>query len=519
MLNPDLLDEHPLEREDFEVEAFHEIVFASIYNLYQSGIQKLDDFAIDQFLSVYPTQYKIFNDNKGLEWINDAIAFCEPDNFLYYYRRLKKLSYLRYLKKKGVDTTFLYNPEIIEPEKLEKENAKFDALSIEEIIDQVETRFVTNAKLKFISNSEHQGQLAGTGMRALKESLKQEPEFGLSFLDPITTTVARGARKKKFYLYSGSTGSGKTRMTISSLCQISIPWIFDLKSQAWIYTGMAEPGLFISTELEFSELQTIIQAYVSGVSEEHIIDGKYGPGEEDRVDQAITYIESSPMYLEWMPDFSITDVENVIKKYKRVYGVSYVVFDYIHTSAKLIAEIGSASNGMKIREDQCLFLLSDKLKNLCNTLDLFILSGTQLNEGWKTAAEKDSTILRGAKSLADRIDLGVIFLEPSRTEMEAIQPILSKQVGMPIPNRISHVYKCRKGKYARVKLWQHVDLSTCRMETLFATDHDFKIIPIQATRVVTEETERLLDEHSITAKEIACTKKEQEAAVKALFDF
>ena len=74
LLNPDLLDEHPLEREDFEVEAFHEIVFASIYNLYQSGIQKLDDFAIDQFLSVYPTQYKIFNDNKGLEWINDAIA-------------------------------------------------------------------------------------------------------------------------------------------------------------------------------------------------------------------------------------------------------------------------------------------------------------------------------------------------------------------------------------------------------------------------------------------------------------
>lgn len=884
LLNPDLLDEHPLEREDFEVEAFHEIVFASIYNLYQSGIQKIDDFAIDQFLSSYPNQYKIFNDNKGLEWLNDAIGFCEPENFMYYYKRLKKMSYLRYLNRMGVDTAFLYNPKIIEPEKLEKENAKFDAMDLEAMIDQVETRLITNAKLKFSSNGEHQGQLAGKGMRALKESFKQEPEFGLNFMDPITTTVARGARKKKFYLYSGSTGSGKaipndtviptpsgfkkvgeirpgdylfnrkgkptkvlaiypqpekkqvyeitfgdgriarcceehlwsykltgkdnrlhtkslkeilddigndvsnlkkgkaykykvpvskaveypekelpippyvlgvmlgdasfrytstqktiylssednwlpkkiseimgwrykknsphnynysfeyfpetqidvshknvwvedilnkypelwntyshekfipqeylegsvtqryellrglldtdgsvdekgrvsfattspkmrdgfqslcrslglisscrvdtrskykngeaydlsiqcsaeeksklfylpkhlekiaqyvqsadskrkfkheyvpivniraldewtemtcftvdneeqlflmndfivthnTRMTISSLCAISIPWIYDFDMHSWVYTGMAEPGLFISTELEFSELQTIIQAYVSGVPEDHIIDGKYGPGEEERVDQAIAYIESSPLYLEWMPDFAMSDVENVIKKYKRMHDVSYVVFDYIHTSAKLITEIGSSANGMRLREDQCLFLLSDKLKNLCNTLDIFILSGTQLNEGWKTAAEKDSTILRGAKSLADRIDLGVIFLEPSKTEMEAIKPILARQVGMPIPNRISHVYKCRRGKYTRVKLWHYVDLSTCRMQTLFVTDHDFKIIPIQATKVVTEEVEKLLDEHSVAAKEITCTKEEQQAAVQAMFDF
>lgn len=395
LLNPDLLDEHPLEREDFEVEAFHEIVFASIFNLYQSGVQKIDDFAIDQFLSSYPNQYKIFNDNKGLEWLNDALSFCEPENFQYYYKRLKKLSYLRYLVRMGVDTTFLYNPKITEPEKLEKENAKFDSTTLEEMIDKIETRFVTNAKLKFASDSEHHGQLAGKGMRELKESFKREPEFGLQFIDPITTTVSRGARLRKFYLYSGNSGSGKSRITLSSLCGISIPWIYDLESNAWIYTGMCEPGLFISTELDFTEMQTIIQAFISGVPEDHIIDGKYKPGEEERVDQAIRYIESSPLYLEFMPDFSIADVENTIKKYKRMYGVSYLVFDYIHTSAKLIAEIANSTNGMRLREDQCLFLLSDKLKNLCNTLDIFILSGTQLNEGWKTATEKDSTILRG----------------------------------------------------------------------------------------------------------------------------
>lgn len=396
-MNPDLLDEYPLEREDFEVEAFHELVFASIYNLYQSGVRRIDDYAVDQFLSSYPTQYKIFNDNKGLEWLNDSIGLCEPENFLYYYRRLKKLSYLRYLNKNGVDTTFLYNPKMIEPDKLEKENAKLDQLTLDDMIDQIEAKLVINAKLKFASNAEHQGQLAGKGMRALKESFKQEPEFGISFLDPVTTTVARGARLKKFYLYSGASGSGKSRIAVAAMCQIAVPWFYDTSTEQWAYTGFSEPTLFISTELDFTELQTLIQAYVSGVPEDHIIDGKYKPGEEERVDQAITYIESSPLYLEFLPDFSMGDVENIIKKYKRTYGVTYVAFDYIHTSAKLIAEIAGAANGVKLREDQCLFLLSDKLKNLCNTLDIFIMSGTQLNGDWKNSIEKDSTMLRGMK--------------------------------------------------------------------------------------------------------------------------
>lgn len=426
MLNPDLLDEHPLEREDFEVESFHEIVFATVYNLYQSGIAKIDDFAIDQFLSSYPTQYKIFDDNNGLEWISSAIGLCEPDNFIYYYQRVKKFSYLRYLNKLGVDTSFLYNPQLTEPAKLEYENARFDKTSMEEMIDKVETRFVVDAKLRYTSQSDHQGQLAGKGMMALKESFKNTPEFGLNFMDPITTTVARGARLKKFYLYSSNSGGGKSRMNMAALCDISIPWSYDLENKTWVYTGMLEPSLFISTELDFSELQTIIQAHVSGVPEDHIIDGKYEPGEEERVDQAIAYIESAPLYLEFLPDFSITDVENIIKKYKRTFGVSYIVFDYIHTSAKLISEIANSTSGMRLREDQCLFLLSDKLKNLCNTLDVFILSGTQLNEGWKTATEKDSTILRGMKVPITPYPCisGVLFIrltrKPDHVKMKAI---------------------------------------------------------------------------------------------------
>lgn len=90
---------------------------------------------------------------------------------------------------------------------------------------------------------------------------------------------------------------------------------------------------------------------------------------------------------------------------------------------------------------------------------------------------------------------------------------------MPTPNRISHIYKCRRGKYSKVKIWHYVDLSTCRIQTLFVTNNDFKIIPIKATTVVTEDVEQMIEEHSITADDISCTKEEQEEAVKQMFDF
>ena len=69
-------------------------------------------------------------------------------------------------------------------------------------------------------------------------------------------------------------------------------------------------------------------------------------------------------------------------------------------SAKLIQEVASMSRGMKMREDQILFLFIDKLKNLCNKLGVFILTMTQLNGTYKDSPVKDETMLRGSEERA-----------------------------------------------------------------------------------------------------------------------
>lgn len=849
---PILLEEYYFESSDFSFEPFYELVYSSIYNLFQQNIAKIDAYAIDSFLSNYKKQYTIFELNKGLEYCETAVELAELENFEYYYNRLKKFTYLRFLEERGFDTRVIYNSTCTDPSDQEKEMKKLDNTTIDEMIDKIDVNLTIEARLRFSSEANKHGQLAGQGMRELKEKLKEEPEFGLPLQSPYLTTIARGARLKKVYLRSASSGAGKaipnrtiiptpngyrkvgdikqgdylfgqdgkptkvlqihpqpykkqvyeitfkdgrkaqccnehlwevyntssrkwytmstqeilnsikedgvktgkdwrysipinkpvqyeekqysvppyvmglllgdgsfqytdsqktlfyssendylskkivlnmewevkerteeiladypelwqttsctkfipkdyllgsyeqrlellrglldtdgsvdekgqvkystvstflredvvelcrslgliatvrvddrkknkngvcydinimcskekkielftlpkhiekikkyytktkdkkslfnnklpivdiksldqyedmtcftveakdhlfltndylvnhnTRTAMADMVSFSVPYFYDTHKKEWVYTGFSEPTLFISTELDEQELSTLVMSYVSGVNESIILDGNYTKEQEERVDKAIEYIEAAPLYFYIMNDFSIVDIENVIRKYRREKGCQYFCFDYLHTSAKLIAEIASASKGMKLREDMVLFLMSDKLKNLANELNIFILTMTQLNGTYKDSAVKDETMLAGAKSIINRLDLGEISLPISNSEMEAIKPILSK--GMySVPNLVRHIYKCRRGKLSHIRIFQHADLGTCRTEDLFVTDNNNVYIPLEITKLQNAEAvNKVLDAHSIDID--SATDEDKQAMASFIF--
>lgn len=513
---PELLEEYILTPEDFNGEDFHQIVFSSIYNLHNQGVKVIDCFALDAFISGYEKQYRIFNMNKGIDYINDAITMCEPENFAYNYNRIKKFSLLRYYDSQDTDVTTIYNPNLIDPTEQEREQIKFDSTSIEDIIESMEVKYVTIPKERFCSAREQQGQLAGVGLKELVQSFKENPEIGFPMQSKFMNALVRGARRSTFYLRSGGTGSGKSRLSIADTCLSSVPYLYDVKNKEWEYTGFCNPSLIISTELTIKEVQTIIVAFISGVEEDHITYNEYKEGEYERVLQAIQYIQSSPLYIEFMPDFDIEDIKSLIKKYYREKGVINVNFDYLHTSLKLIAQISSMSRGMKIREDQVLFMFSDALKTISNDYNIHIDSGTQLSGDYKNAQEKDQTILRGSKAAADRIDVGYILLPPSNSELEAVKPILTKGI-YPKPNMIYHLYKCRRGKITRVKVWLHINLGNCRVQDLFVTTFNNELIPLDALTI--ESANNIIRQHSIDEKEIEGTEEELSEAVQTFLKF
>lgn len=62
---------------------------------------------------------------------------------------------------------------------------------------------------------------------------------------------------------------------------------------------------------------------------------------------------------------------------------------------KILEEITRRSGGVKLREDNILFMLSVTLKDICNKYDIFIESSTQLNGSWLEATEVNQNLLRG----------------------------------------------------------------------------------------------------------------------------
>jgi len=489
---PFLLDDtstYKLTKDDFN-EQFHKIIFAAISNLYHEGIIDIDYLIIDNYLSNYNLQYDIFINNNGIEYLQRAVEAANLENFNYAYNRVKKFSLLRELVNKGVNIKNIYDDEITDPKQQEVMQEKFDELSLQDITDYFDKIFI-DIKSQFLINQGHQGIHAGEGIIELKEQLKNTPEIGLPLRGNIMNMATRGARLKKLFMRSMPTAVGKTRLAIADACNIATDEIWSEDKQKWIQNGFKTPTLFMTTELEMDEIQTLLLAFLSNVDESHILDGNYKSQEEEkRVDYAAKVLKDSALYIEYLPNFCYTDVENIIRKYYFEHKVKYHFFDYIHTTVRMLSELMKDTKGMRLREDNILHMFSTNLKELCNELGIFIYTATQVSGEWESKKTGNQNILRGAKALADKLDIGYIGLFATAEDLDALSHIIEKGFELQErPNIVFHMYKNRRSKYGNVKIWSYVDLGTCRIKNLFVTDNSYNLIPVSTLEIEIAPTE------------------------------
>ena len=477
-------DKYFFHEEDF-TERFHQTLFGSIYNLKMLGANKIDIDDILNYLSTRPTREAEFKVNKGEEYLAKLVDIADLSKFDYYYGRMKKMTLLRFYDNNGIDVRDLYDPDnILDIKKKQIQEDWLDNSSLEEIAQKIDDK-IEMIKSTCVDNSFGKARHASEGIRGLIDRLKETPEVGVPLYGPLINTVTRGARLKKFYLRSAPTGCGKSRSMIADACNISCNEIYD-EQLGWIKNGNAEPTLYITTEQELEEVQTMMLAFLSNVNEDKILNGNYENDEEERVIRAAEILERSPLYVEELPDFSLRDIESTIKRNVRDNQVKYVFHDYIHTSLKILEEITKRSGGVKLREDNILFMISIRLKDLCNELGIFIMSATQLNGDWQEAKEANQNLLRGAKAIADKIDLGAIILPTKEDDIVSLEKILSTGVFQK-PNLKLSIYKNRRGKFKSVILWCHADLGTCRIKPMFLTDNSYEMLPIENINIVVEE--------------------------------
>lgn len=474
---------YPLSSRDF-VPTFHKAMFGGLYNFAMTGRDATDVTAFEEFLKDYPDLWGSYSSSDGPRFLEECVYSAKNGGFKYYYDKLKKLTLLREYNAIGVDVSWLYDDDnLIDKDKKTEQTLHFENSSISDLAKEIEDR-VLLVGTKVATGADDSSVSLGDSIFETLHRLEETPEIGMPFsfsdreggvFSGIMNRVTFGARKGKFFLRSAPSGVGKTRAMLSDACMLACKHIYINGQWTPIIANdgpraVREGVLFISTELDVEELQTMALAFLTGINEEKIISRQYTEEEQDRIMFAAKELHEAPLRIVQLPNFTVNDIENEIRRAHILHKCNYIFYDYLGTSLGILEEIGQRTRGVSMREDSILFLLATRLKELAIQYNIFIESATQLNAGWKTDTIPDQNLLRGAKSISDRIDLGGILLNATSDDIADLTTAgwISKWGGL-IPNQKLSIYKNRRGKYVNCYIWICADKGTCRFVPIGAT--------------------------------------------------
>ena len=493
--NPQLLnetDQYQLSQNDFD-EILDKYIFSVIYNCASEGAQSLTPVDIDKNLKPNLIAYGLWMDNDGINYINKAIEISNEGNFKKYYNNLKKNNLLRDLNIIGINTKDVYNDDIFDKDIGEKMK-KFDIMNTTDIVEHYKKKLL-NLEHKY-GTSEEEVITLGDEIEGIYSDFETTSILGAKLMGDYYNSIVGGARRGTLFLMSSTSAGGKTRNAIGHACELAYPLRYNWNIGGWEKRFNSQKILYIATEQDEKEISSLILAYLTGINEDKIIyPYKMSDKEKEIVQQARyvmkQYKENFKLVI--MPNPSMSKIKNIVKKIYFTEGLDGLFYDYIFSSPALLAEF----RDVRVREDVALLLLSTVLKELAVELNIFVYTGTQLsNDVLSADGFKDQRYLANAKSLANKADVGCIFLDLSDKEKKSIEKI-DFGAKRP-PNQIMDIYKLRRGKYMRTRIISYFDKGCCRRREYFITDdnygaiEDFEMIEVESTIEIKESVKNEL---------------------------
>lgn len=496
MKNPSLLKDKKLalNTDDFP-NGIHQLVYTCVYNLSIKGLNEIRVADIETYLNTNdPKSYNVLFDNeKNLEWLSQLYEDGNNTNYEYYYTKLRKLSLLRSYMSEGQDVAEMLNMDEIDHIIIKQQQEKFESMTLSEV-QQYFDRKNFNVKEKFLVRDSTKRRKSGDNADELRVKMKESPCYGYGLESQYLNTLTRGALKGGFFLETRDSGKGKTRAAIERLLLIcsSHLWDFDKKDFILNPNGQNNVGLYIGTEMKiYEELEPMMWAFVSGVEEYKIKKNILTEEEEARVDKAIEYVKKAKLFLEDEPNYDLAYIKNTVDRYKINEGLDALAIDYLELTVALTSEYVQLTKGMSAREDQVLLNLSSNTKTLATDYDIVIFGFTQTTDEARRDGVRDQRAVKGARSLPNKCDVGIVVFAPTKKELNFIEPLIHKGKGFNgkiIPNMCYTIYKNRFGEITEeVKIWCHQNLGTMQTIDLFCTNGNYEPISIDKTIVQLED--------------------------------
>lgn len=460
---------------------FHSFLFVALKNLsIERELNRVDVVTLDNYISQDPVKYERYQQEGGIEFIRILKETSNRESFELSYNTLKKCSLLTSYQQAGMDISKYYLENDSDLEKVELASQFFKNSSLKNIMDDYKAKLLNLNKEFDNENGDYYNFKASDGIDELLENCNKKTQYGSSFQSKYLNTIFRGMQGSKFFVRSSNSGGGKTRQALGDIVSICCREVYDSYTNKWVINNNPEKALFISTELTKDEVQLILIAAISGVNEEIIKEGFSAFKDLNaqtyatRVNKAKEILKEANIYCEYISDFSISDLENIIESNIINNHVDFVFFDYMQITPRLASEL-NAKFGYTLREDQMLNQLSTALKNLANKHDIFLASSTQLNRNYKHDSILDTTHLRGGMATGDKCDWIIITQKITAEEKEKLQPII-EQNNLKMPTHGHHIIKNRGGKWVGVIVWVQMDLGTMSVKDCFVTTQTLNFV-------------------------------------------
>ena len=473
MKNPQFLgevDKYSLSISDFS-SRFEKYLFDAIKGLYQNGAKKITPFDIESYIEPNDAAVKIFQQNNGLEYLQDIEEFSNIENFPYYYQKLKKLNLLRDLSKQGFPISDFYVSDLTAPNAMEI-NSRFEELTIQDIVSNVKKKLLT-VENEYGSTDEVQEWNIGDDIDELVEEFGVDGSVGLPVQGKIYNKIIDGAQRTTLTIRSGASGTGKTRNAVADACLLAFPYRYNSCTCEWEQVGSNQRVLFVITEQTDKQIKKMILAYLTDINESKFKYGHFSENEKKIIAQAKEVMKeyASNFILVRIPNPTIELLKLKLREKVLLNDVGYVFYDYIFIGPALLNEF----RGFGVRNDEVLLMMATALKDLAVELDVCVFTSTQVNANADNNTNiRNESSLAGGRSTINKADNGAIMSRPTKEELEILQPLTSTY---GVPNLVTDIFKVRSGEWTQVRIWSVVNLGTMRREDLFLTDARLDAIP------------------------------------------
>ena len=459
---------------------FEKYIFHAIDVLYRNGATKIQVVDIENALNNDKVTKATFDEQNGIEYLQDIIELSEVENFSYYYNRFKKLNLIKDLERQGFDISDIYEEDLTNP-NYQKINKRFEELSLKDITNNIRSK-ILNLESKYETNDEVEVEKISDNIDDFFEDISEGQEIGLPVQGSIYNQVIDGARSGTLTIRSAASSVGKTRNAVADACYLAFPIRYDSSSCTWVQLGSCERVLFIVTEQQFKEVKKMILAYLTDINESRFKYGDFNEREQSIIHQAIGLMKfyEDNLILVKMPNPTIELLKTIVREQCITNDIEYVFYDYIFIGPALLNEF----KGFNLRNDEVLLMFATALKDLAVELDVAMFTSTQLNaKGDDNKNIRNESSLAGGRSTINKADNGSVMARPTKEELEVLEPLFDER---GLPNLVTDIYKVRSGEWTQVRIWSRMNLGTLKKEDLFITDSNLEPIEGFYTRDVYE---------------------------------